>query len=325
VIRRAVLISLLAAECGCVGQVFGPPEAVRDGGAGGDLSNLDVYTRLRPTCVGCHTIDVRPFFASLDSFENLIVYQLKWVVPGDPASSALLGLLKGTASKQMPPAPSDSFATLADGGKTQITLSELEEWIRRLQPRIGPPYVDAPRVRRKTAEQVVTTLYAQLGLAESDFYDASINPLLADAYAVRSPDAIPFADAYDQGGVLFRAMGGPHRLEGQKRNDQITPTFLQALIPVSQAWCRTAFGKTGNTAVLSKATLADTSASAAGAAAIKANIDELYLRMLGEAATSAEVDDLYQSVFLKYEGQGARTAWTAVCAALVRDPLWILY
>jgi hypothetical protein len=47
--------------------------------------------------------------------------------------------------------------------------------------------------------------------------------------------------------------------------------------------------------------------------------------MLGERPSTAEIDDLYGTVFVPYEARGAATAWTAVCAALVRDPLWILY
>lgn len=151
------------------------------------------------------------------------------------------------------------------------------------------------------------------------------NPLSGDAYAIRSPDAVPYADVSEQGGTLFTAMGGPHRLEGKWRNDTVTPGFAQALIHASQAWCRTAVTKTGNRAVLSKATLADASTTALGAAAIRANIAELYLKMLGEVPPQAEIDDLFANVFVKYEGKGAATAWTAVCAALIRDPLWMLY
>jgi hypothetical protein len=56
---------------------------------------------------------------------------------------------------------------------------------------------------------------------------------------------------------------------------------------------------------------------------VRANIRALHLRMLGEPATDADVDDLYVNVFAHYPD--AITAWTAVCSALVRDPLWILY
>ena len=77
--------------------------------------------------------------------------------------------------------------------------------------------------------------------------------------------------------------------------------------------------------MLSKATLSDASSTAGGTANIRANISELYLRMLGEDAPAAEVDDLFDNVFKPYEGKGAVVAWTAVCSALVRDPLWMLY
>ncbi|MBL8951783.1 MAG: hypothetical protein JNK82_13455 [Myxococcaceae bacterium] len=301
------------------------------GGAGGgiastgDLSNLDVYTRLKPTCGGCHTVDMRPFFGSLEAFENLIVYDTKYVVPMDPAGSTLLAMLRGTAAKPMPPVPSAPFSGLEAERKTFITMTELEEWIRRLQPRTVPVVIDPPLVRRKTAEQVQAALYQQLGLTEADFYDAAFNVRGGDAYAVRSPDATPYADSTGQGATLFVSLGGPHRLEGKWRNDGVTPGFLQALTHTSQAWCRAAVTKPGNTAVLSRATLADASTTAPGAAAIKANIAELYLKLLGEPAPQAEVDDLFTNVFVRYESKGAATAWTAVCAALIRDPLWILY
>lgn len=341
-VKRLLLLLLLA---GCEARIVQPGPGSGTGGgdvaigggpggAGGsgggtpttgDLSNLDVYTRLKPTCMGCHTVDLRPFFSSLDAFENLIVYDTRYVVPMDPGASTLLGMLRATAGKPMPPAPSAPFVTLEGQGRTFITLAELEEWIRRLQPRTTPVVIDPPLVRRKTAEQVQAALYQQLGLTESDFYSATFNPLTGDAYAVRSPDATPYADATDQGGTLFIALGGPHRLEGKWRNDSVTPGFLQALTHTSQAWCRTAVTKAGNTAVLSRATLADSSTTPAGAAAIKANIAELYLKMLGEVPPQAEIDDLFTSVFVRYESKGAATAWTAVCAALIRDPLWILY
>jgi hypothetical protein len=210
-------------------------------------------------------------------------------------------------------------------GQTAITMPELEQWVRQLRPRGAPSVApaEAPRMRRKTAEQVVATLYDQLGLAESDFYSATLAPLSGDAYAVRSPDKIPYASALEQGGTLFLAMGGPFWLQGRARNNAITPSFVQALTHVSQAWCRTAFSKAGNTAVLARASLGDSSAT--GAANVRANIGYLYLRMLGQDAPQAEVDDLFDNVFRKYEPKGSVVAWTAVCAALIRDPLWMSY
>jgi hypothetical protein len=341
-VRAALVLFLCAVLAGCEGSLFGPGGSGggtgssgggpgTGGGAGGgtptsgDLSNLDVYTRLKPTCMGCHTMDQRPFFSSPEAFENLIVYDTRYVVPRDPAASMLLGLLRGTVGRQMPPAPNDAFVGLEAKGLTYITLAELEEWIRNLPPRTTTTSSGPVLIRRKTAEQVMQSLYAQLGLTESDFYNSTFDPLSGDAYAVRSPDAVPYAGVTEQGGTLFTAMGGPHRLEGRLRNDTPTPGFVQALTHVSQAWCRTAVTKSGNTAVLMRATLADASTTPAGAAAIRANIAALYLKMLGEVAPAAEIDDLFQNVFVPYEGQGAATAWTAVCAALVRDPLWMTW
>jgi hypothetical protein len=120
------------------------------------------------------------------------------------------------------------------------------------------------------------------------------------------------------------AMGGPYRLDGKLRNDELSLGFAQALTHISQAWCRTSLAK-NKTPLLSRATLTDKSTSKDGAERIRANIGDLYLRMLGQDAPAGEVDDLFSNVFVPYESKGAATAWTAVCAALVRDPLWMLY
>lgn len=307
------------------------------GGAGPYLSNLDVYTRLKPTCGGCHVADMRPFFLDLTAFENLIVYDPKWVTPGDPDASGLVGLMIGVnaASRQMPPAPSERFEVLSQRGMTSITLTEVKEWIRALpatRPDAGAP-LDAAQVRRKSAEQIRVTLYAQLGLTEADLLTTvsmgtqpyRVDARYGDAYALRSSDETPAQDPREQAGSLYVALGGAHWLEGKLSSPQVTSNMAQALVPISQAWCRTAFAKPGNTAVLSLATLQDDSSTSAGRAAIRANLGALYLRMLGEVATPAELDDLYDNVFVPYEPKGVSVAWTAVCAALIRDPLWILY
>lgn len=349
---RVLLLAMLL--LGCEGVVTGPGggrgagsggsggAGAGTGGAGGGdgldggsyLSNGDVYTRLKVTCGGCHTMDMRPFFADLTAFENLIVYDTRWVTPGNPASSGLIGLMRGTVGRQMPPVPSERFEVLSSRGLTRISLAEVEEWILNLPARgdAGTPF-DPVSVRRKSAEQIRVALYEQLGLVEADFFNVSStagipyrwDAKFGDLYALRSSDETPYSDPFDQGGSLYSSLGGAFWLEGKLSSDAVTPNMLQALVPISQAWCREAFNKAGNTAVLNKATLADASASAAGIANIKANIAYLYLRMLGERPGTAEVDDLYTSVFVPYEARGTATAWTAVCAALVRDPLWILY
>jgi hypothetical protein len=294
------------------------PDAGTPNPDGDAPTNEDVYTRLLPTCAGCHSADARPFFASLAAFENLIVYDTRYVVPGDPASSSLLVLLRGTGARSMP--PDDAFVEQEARGETEITLAELETWIEALQPRDGVVATVQPSFRRKSAELVRSTLMQQLGLSDADFYDDAYEPLADDVYAVRSPDAIPFASSFDQGGTLFGAMGGPDRLSGVWRDDTPTQSFAQALVPVSQAWCRIAFTKSDNASVW----LASPPHSAVEAE-VRANISALHLKMLGEPATQTDVDDLYANVFVPYASVDAVAQWTAVCAALVRDPLWILY
>ncbi len=338
---RTWLLLLALALTACEGRIGGGagggsstpgPDAGKGGGSGGGgnpdagtLTTAEVYAALKVTCGGCHVLTERPYFASLEAFEASIAYDTRWVVAGSPGTSALLNLLDGTRAVRMPPVPQPTFSVLAGEGRTQVSMAQLEAWIASLPPRPPPPALNVAVVRRKTAEQVIASLYDQLGLADSDLYTAGFLPKANDSYAVRSPDAIPYADPFDQGGTLFMAMGGPWRLEGKLRNDTPSQGFVQALTHVSQAWCRTAFSKPGNAAVLSKATLADSSATAAGTANIRGNIADLYLRMLGEDAPPAEVDDLFENVFKPYESKGAVVAWTGICAALVRDPLWMLY
>jgi hypothetical protein len=92
---------------------------------------------------------------------------------------------------------------------------------------------------------------------------------------------------------------------------------------MSQAWCKAAIEKSGNTAVLGTLTLADTSATKAPQ--LRANLARLWLRMLGEVPTDAEVTELYEQVYLPLEAGSTKAAWTGVCAALVRHPKWVSY
>lgn len=336
---RLVLLTSVAL-LGCEGLVTstGRPDVTLDPAADGGGSRLDgglphlpdggvttafVFEALKPSCEGCHVFTSRPFFASLTAFESVIVGDPRWVVPGAPERSGLLVLLEGTTNP-MPPPPSPAFARLAEQGQTRIDMAQLAAWIQSLAPperAAAPP----PLIRRKTAEQVARTLMDQLGLVESDFYDASQNLRVGDSYPLRSPDATPYVDPFEQGGTLFTALGGPHRLEGKWRNDTITPSSMQALTHVSQAWCRLALEKPGNRRVLRVATLTDRSTTPAGAMAIRANIAALWFAMIGEPAPAAEVNDLFSTVFQPYEARSTTTAWTAVCAAIVRDPLWMTW
>jgi|GEM_PF-617885 len=306
-----------------------------DGGGGGDLSNEDVYNRLLPTCGACHgTGTSLAYFSSLQTFENLLVYDENWIVPGEPTSSNLLPLLRGNApgSFTQMPIGGDDFEALEAAGQTQITLAELETWIANLQPRQGGPssgQEDATLVRLKTAEQIKRNLYAQLGLTDEDFFSIGeeyIGYIPGGRFPVYSPDATPQphgnTGAEGRGAIeRFLALGGPHHLGKKARRREVSPLFLHTLVQVSQAWCRRSLSL-DSSHLLRDAVLSDTSAD--NAADIRANLAYLQLKMLGTPATSDDVDALF-ALFQTYEADSTTTAWTAVCSALVRDPLWITY
>ncbi len=302
------------------GTTIGP-----DGGVIGDgsLSNADVFARLAPSCAGCHggvADPARGYFVSLTAFENLLAYNSAYVLPGDAANSRLLKMLGAADPVPMPPAPGDAFSVMAQNGDTYITMAELTTWINNLEAGVIVDNEDVPVLRRKTTEQIVTALQSQLGLQESDFFstDGNATYLLDNAsYAVRSPDALIFANPFDQGGALFMALGGPYYLEGKGRHNVIDQTFLQALTQVSQAWCRLSATKAG-------ATFNTVVGQGGDEVTVRANISTQYLRMLGAVSSPAEVDDLWQ-LFSTYAARDVETGWVSVCAALVRDPLWLTY
>jgi len=87
----------------------------------------------------------------------------------------------------MPPAPADAFIT--SRAKASPTYTWSSSKIGSASPAARRPQSDRRAgVHRKTAEQTLQSLYTQLGLSESDFYNASTNnPLAGDSYAVRRP------------------------------------------------------------------------------------------------------------------------------------------
>jgi hypothetical protein len=91
---------------------------------------------------------------------------------------------------------------------------------------------------------------------------------------------------------------------------------------VSQNWCRTSLDLP-NTPLLKFASLADKSATKSDA--IRKNIGYLQTRMLGIFASEAETNALYTQVYLTLEPAGGSAAWTGVCAALIRHPLWLSF
>ncbi|MFT3774970.1 MAG: hypothetical protein QM820_57210 [Minicystis sp.] len=311
------------------------------GGSTGDVAssscapNEAMMQRLAPTCQGCHMQGNAPFFASLSAFEDTLVYDPKYVVPGKPDQSYLVKLLEGKGQgtyKQMP-LSGQTFAALAEGGNTQVSMEEVKQWITELSPRPknDRPDLNAPTVQRQSAEQIRATLYAQLGLSHEDFFSPATTygtPALTSKgegnYPVYGADEAP--SAYEPAQQFRHAsLGGASSLQQRQRDPAITPSFLEALIPMSQAWCRKGIAKSENKTLLFPEV--DPQAKSADAAdAIKKNIGYLHLHFLGEPAAAGDVDEVFQNVFVPLEtASDPTTAWTGVCAYFIRHPKWIYY
>ena len=142
----------------CTGNLGGPDESTSSSGSpGGECATSDndaIRLALAPACKACHdTGSNRPIFASLEAFENLLVYNRAVVVPGDPTKGSLIPLLEGkaTGSYTQMPLTGEPFAKLASAGTTKISMEALKAWITTLPPpdpiRSGP-HRDSATTRR---------------------------------------------------------------------------------------------------------------------------------------------------------------------------------
>ena len=317
--RAWLLIGALLTGCdgllvGGAGSGGGGPAAVTACQTG------PVYTALSSSCAQCHGAGSnKPYFSTQVAFETLLVAKPQWVVPGRPEDSRLIALLEGRASgafPQMPPGePSASFAAQAAAGKTRITLDTLRCWIVGLKD-VAPPAQSGPLpvARRLSAEQMFTALEAQLGVVGTAASTGN--------FGLSLPDAIPNTDVYGWRDQNLAALGGGHWLEQRRRNDSVNPVFTQTFVNVSQTWCRLAVNAPATSNVVLKlATLGDT--SAAEPQRIRDNVRQLGRRLLALNLSDADVD-AYFELFRALEPDRA-AGWTAVCAAMLRDPLWLTY
>lgn len=320
----ALLVSACSTSSSDSGSAAAPANA--DGGAGpcAVSRNDEVRQLLAPSCVACHGPNTnKPFFATIEAFEDLLVYEPRLVTPNDPEGSQLVKLLEERAEgtyKQMP-IVGDSFSKMSASGKTKITLAQVKDWIAHLPPpgpRRTSPSPDAPTTRRLTAEEMVMTLRRNLGLEEAGLHATKdVNLVLRGSDTAWSAGESTGANSMS----LFEALGGPSTLAMRPREKALTPSALQLLVQISQDWCGRAVAIPKNPAIFKYAT-ADAK-STTDAAAIKKNIGYLHLRFLGEVAPVAVVDNLFTNVFVPYEANGANVAWTAVCADLLRHPQWL--
>jgi len=313
-------------------------QGASDGELCAENRNDQIRLALAPQCASCHgTGTNQPFFASLRAFEDLLVYNPTYVDRDNPEEGLLLKLLqgRGTGTYTQMPLGEASFMTLAERGETEITMDEIRAWLSNLAPqtsRRGPDR-SAPTTRRLKAEEIKRALLAQLGLDEERDFIARVSPRYAYS-TVELKGPLPLYSE-DRAPILSRSrdktaaermanLGAPGWLSGRKRSNELTPSFLQTLVQVSQAWCALAVGK-GEGGVLFREVSPDAT-SEMSADDIRRNLHYLYLRFIGDRANENEIDALYGDVFLHYEAHhGSSTAWQAVCAALIRHPRWLSY
>jgi len=324
------------------GNAGGGDVIISDGGTAADggcipvTRNDEIRLALAPTCAGCHLTGAKPYWASLTAFESM-VYDPRYVVRGDPAASLLVKLLKATATgafTRMP--PGENYEAALARGVGSLPIAEVERWIRELPPQgtvREEPIPERFTVRRLTAEEVVVSAMSQLGLTLEDFVDSSAGwqdrefTVRGGGFFIWPKDWAPgISSAYvsDYRTVeRFEALGGMAAVDNRGKDVTLSPAAVQTLVQMSQAWCKRALEKPGNTAVLRHVTLADRSATKS--AEIKQNIGALHLRMLSEPASAATIDELYTRLYLPNETTSTKVAWTAVCASFIRHPLWLSF
>jgi hypothetical protein len=300
-------------------------------------ATLAVFSGLRPHCAGCHFSGVRGYFASLTTFQNLVVGDPRLVNAADPDKSELVRLLvgTGTGSFKAMPTGAKSYPDLVSAGTATLTVDQIRQWMRGLsaQARSASPNPRSPRVKRLNAQQIQRTLYQQLGLGFSDFFTTGFSFGVERAvakggdelYPLQPSDALPgpfgTEDARDV------ALGGGSVIWQRTEDSTLSPGFLLTLTQMSQRWCRLSLAKPGNLALFPAGTVRTTEA-----ANVKAAISRWFLRFHGTHATQAEVDALYAQVWIPVFTQlpanpipNAEAGFTALCSSFIRHPKWIFY
>ena len=293
-----------------------------------------IFKGLEPTCANCHRAGKSPYFSSPTAFYNLLVDNPAWVTPGDPDSSELIALLEGTASgqyAQMPPGV-QTFADMEAAGQTQATVAQVRAFITDLDgcQAALEPAPERVQVQRKSAAQIHRTLKQHLGLEDTDVQP--YNTRVSDRrYPIWNPDYVkrivagvnvnPFATSAAR---RWYALGGESYMMNIEGNRSFSPTFGQAITQVAQAWCRVGVEKPDNGALFRHVDASNL--EGATPEQIDDNLRYLMLRFWGHAATDDEVSSLRADVYDVYASRSdVPTAWVAVCATLIRDPMWIVY
>jgi hypothetical protein len=332
--NRFVFVLMLSGVLSCGTE--GTPSALRTRGQAAcatpaSSETVRVMEGLKPHCEGCHAQGARGYFASTESFQALLVSDVRLVKPGSPDDSELLRLLEGRgtgAFKQMP-IGQKSYAQLVTEGTATLSVADVRAWIQGLaaQQRDSRPDPDAPRISRLSAVQVQRALYQQLGLRHEDFFISANEfglPMAEsrgdDFYPLQPPDALPMPRQAATG-ERYHALGGGSVVNQVTQDRTASPTFALTLTQVSQRWCRRALAMTENPALFPAGTT-----RSANPADVKATLRRWSLHFLGERFTDAQVDALYQDVFVPLATPtDTEPAYVGACSYFIRHPHWIFY
>ncbi|NOK09539.1 hypothetical protein [Corallococcus exercitus] len=332
--RFALLLLVLpvALACGRDGTASAPStQSQKACGTPASSETVRIMQGLKPHCEGCHAQGARGYFASVDTFQSLLVSDARLVKAGSPDDSELIRLLEGrgiAAFKQMP-IGEKSYAQLVSEGTATLPIADVRAWIQGLstQQRDARPDPDATRITRMSGTQVQRALYQQLGLTHDDFFISATEfgiPMAEsrndDLYPMQPPDAVP-APRQLPTAERFYGLGGGSVMNQTAQDRSASPTFALTLTQVSQRWCRLALAKTGNTALFPAG-----SQRTADPAEVKATLRRWSLHFLGERFTDAQVDALYTDVFVPLSTPtDTEPAWVGVCSYFIRHPHWIFY
>lgn len=287
--------------------------------------NDAVRLALAPTCESCHkATSSRPFFASLASFEGLLVDNPSYIVKGQPDQSPLLAILAGQGTGAYPQMPlgEKSFAALSQEGKTGLTMEQLRQWITALpQQPTGShePDPTAASTRRLSAEEFLKAVqlalgYPQQGGGSQPILAGSLQPLSTQAQGIDYNDGSRHQ--------IYSLLGGPAYLQGQQPESTWSPSSLAVVTQIALRECSRAV-KNKEPVLFKHASVQDKLPEAE--AAIRQNLGYLYRHFLGLSAPEAEVTTLLDRVFKPASERGLDTAWVETCSALVRHPYFLTF
>ncbi len=325
---------LAAFSCADDAPIDGPDKGCPNVSPEARAANQAVFDSLAPSCSGCHASGTRGYFASIESFEALLVYQPKYVVAGDPDGSELIRLLEGdgTLAFSQMPISGPTYQAIAEGGGASMKMPAIRQWVSELvsAPADERPAANAPHITRMNARDVVRTLYAQLGLSDDDLFVPAQTHSIPhksaardNKYPIASFESLP-APYENTPAERFASLGGGSAMMQIKTDTTLSPSFLGTLSQVSQSWCRLALDKTDNVALLPAGTTLATSNDDPDA--VKLIIKRWFLHFHAAVASDAEVDALYQQVFLPLEAEtDAKTGYVGLCSSFIRHPDWIFY